>query len=69
MSYESDYIVRTYGVPANKGQRVEYSPANKPARQGVITGFHNQYIKIKFDGDAKMSPGIYHPTDCMRYIA
>ena len=34
----------------------------------VITGFHNQYIKIKFDGDAKAFPGVFHPTDCMRYI-
>lgn len=68
MSYESDYIQRTYGVPAKKGQRVEYAPTNKPARQGVITGFHNQYIKIKFDGDAKVFPGVFHPTDCMRYI-
>ena len=68
MNYEFDYIQRYYGVPARKGQRVEYSPGNKPARQGTITGSHNQYIKIRFDGDAKTFPGVFHPTDGMRYI-
>jgi len=63
-----DYISTYYGVPAKRGQRVEYTSATKPARQGVIVGAHNQYLKIRFDGDTKTYAGVFHPTDGITYL-
>lgn len=61
------YIRDYYRVPAKKGQRVEISVDGK-LRRGAISGAHGQYIKVKFDGDAKPYPGVFHPTDGVRYL-
>ena len=62
-----DYIRSYYGVPAKKGARVEIT-VRGVLRQGTITGAHNHYIKVRFDGDEKTFPGVFHPTDGVRYL-
>lgn len=62
-----EYIRNYYGVPANKGQRVELTHRGL-LRQGEICGAHNQYIKIRFDSDAKPYNGVFHPTDGIKYL-
>lgn len=62
-----EYIRSYYGVPAKKGQRIELTHQGK-LRRATISGAHNQYIKLKFDGDAKPFPGVFHPTDDVRYL-
>lgn len=61
------YIRDYYRVPAKKGQRVELTVDGK-LRQGAISSAHGQYIKIKFDGDAKPYSGVFHPADGVRYL-
>ncbi len=61
------YISTYYGVPAKRGQRVAYASAGK-TRQGVIVNASNQYLKIRFDGDTKTYPGVFHPTDGITYL-
>lgn len=56
LSYIQDY----YGVPAKIGQRV--TAHGKP---GVITGAHNQYIRVRLDGEKQSK--IYHPTNGIVY--
>lgn len=62
-----EYIRNYYKVPAKKGQRVEIT-VRGVLRRGAISGAHNQYIKVKFDGDKKPFPGVFHPTDGVRYL-
>lgn len=62
MTYIQDY----YQVPAEVGRRVEYTDS-KGSREGVITGNHNQYIVIWFDGDKKPA-GVFHPTHGIKYL-
>lgn len=57
------YIRETYGVPAQRGGRVEYTHSG---RLGTITGSRNAHLRIKLDGDRRS--GIYHPTWQMRYL-
>lgn len=61
-----EYIRNYYRVPASRGQRVEVEHNGK-LKQGTITGAHNQYIKITFDGEKKPA-GVFHPTDGVRYL-
>lgn len=60
-----DYIRRTYGVPAKRGGRVEYTGYGQP-RQGVILGASGPHLRVRLDGDrATLS---MHPTWELRYI-
>lgn len=61
-----EYIRNYYRVPAYRGSRVEVEHNGK-LKQGTITGAHNQYIKITFDGEKKPA-GVFHPTDGIKYI-
>lgn len=60
------YIRKTYGVPAKRFGRVEYTGAAKP-QQGTITGAREGYLRIRMDGDNFSQP--YHPTWQLRYLA
>jgi hypothetical protein len=62
------YIAQYYNVPARRGQRVEHTNSANVARQGVIVSAKDQYLRIRFDGDKKRFPGVFHPTDNMRYL-
>jgi hypothetical protein len=68
-THEFDYIARAYGVPARKEQRVEYSPNGKPVKTGRICGVQGHYLRLHFDGEPKPHPGVFHPTDCIRYLS
>ena len=68
MNSDFNYISNHYGVPAKKGQRVEYTCTDGKVKSGIITGTKNQYIKIKFDGDNKPFNGVFHPTSGIKYI-
>lgn len=59
-----DYIRRTYGVPAKRGGRVEYTHP-EPTRMGTITGTRGARLRIRLDGDNHS--GNYHPTWKLSY--
>lgn len=54
-----EYIRDTYGVPAKRGGRIEYTYPS-PSRQGTIIGSSGAKLRIRLDGDAHA--GYYHPT-------
>lgn len=60
-----DYIRKTYGVPAKKGGRVEYTGRAEPAL-GTITGADGAHLMIRLDGARFALP--YHPTWKLRYL-
>jgi len=59
------YIRNTYGVPAKRGARVEYT-GNGGAIQGTITSSRGSHILVRLDGDKFSMP--FHPTWQMRYL-
>lgn len=59
------YIRDTYGVPAKRGARVQYS-GNGIAIQGTITSSRGPHILVRLDGDDFSVP--FHPTWKMRYL-
>jgi len=63
MSFQ--YIRDTYGVPAKRGTRVEYS-RNGMRIQGTITGSRQQYLLVRLDGDRNSIA--FHPTWNLRYL-
>ena len=66
MGYSNmQYVRDTYGVPAKRGARVEYTGGSTP-RQGTITGTGGCGISIRLDGDKISLP--YHPTWKLRYL-
>ncbi|MEN6534115.1 MAG: hypothetical protein ABFD89_10665 [Bryobacteraceae bacterium] len=60
-----DYIRDTYGVPAKRGARIEYTGGEVP-RLGTIIGTRNAHIKVRFD-DSPIH-GNLHPTWKVRYL-
>lgn len=66
MAYSNmQYIRDTYGVPAKRGARVEYT-GGKEARKGTITGAGGCGILVRLDGDKHSLP--FHPTWELRYL-
>ncbi|MDW5314980.1 hypothetical protein [Rhizobium sp. PL01] len=61
-----DYVRSTYGVPAKRGGRVEYSGDKTGLRLGTIIGTYSARLKIRLDGD--QDAGCYHPTWELRYL-
>lgn len=59
------YIRDTYGVPAKRGARVEYS-GNGTAIQGTITSSRGPHILVRLDGDDFSMQ--FHPTWKMHYL-
>ena len=59
------YIRNTYGVPAKRGARVEYTGEISPT-VGTIVGTEGARLRIRMDGETYT--GIYHPTWEMRYL-
>lgn len=56
------YIRNHYGVPATRGM-----PVTIDGRPATIVGFHNQYLRIRFDGDKTIHTA--HPTWQVQYPA
>lgn len=60
-----DWIRKTYGVPAKKGGRVEYTGGDK-SQFGTIVSASRGYLNIRLDGARHAQP--FHPTWELRYI-
>lgn len=60
-----DYIRTTYGVPAKRGGRVEYTGGTVPVL-GTITGAHGARLRIRLDGSEHIHN--FHPTWELRYL-
>ena len=60
-----DYIRRTYGVPAKRGARVQFTDAVK-AVQGTIVGSRGHYIRVRWDETGYTHT--MHPTWMMVYL-
>lgn len=60
-----DYIRKTYGVPAKRGGRVEYTGCGAPER-GTITSADGAYLCIRLDGLKRAAH--FHPTLKLRYL-
>lgn len=58
-----EYIRRTYGVPARRNAPVKYK-----GRLGKVTSTYQQYIHIKFEGEKKRSPNVFHPTSDIEWL-
>lgn len=61
-----EYIRKTYGVPARRGQRVRYAPEGCKPREGVIVGSRGAHLRIRIGEDKR--PGRYHPTWAIEYL-
>jgi hypothetical protein len=64
-SVTMQYIRDTYGVPAKRGGKVEYTGQDKPV-MGTICGARAGYLRIRLDG-AKHSRS-YHPLWKLTYL-
>lgn len=60
-----EYIRKTYGVPAKRLGRVEYTGGQTP-RSGTITGASGGSLKVCMDGHRHSAK--YHPTWELRYL-
>jgi hypothetical protein len=60
-----DYIRRTYGVPAKRGARVNFTHAAKGAL-GTIIGTRGHYLRVRWDASGLVST--MHPTWMMVYL-
>ena len=60
-----DYIRRTYGVPAKRGGRVQYTGRTGP-QLGTITGSRGARLRIRLDGDNYSLN--FHPTWQLQYL-
>lgn len=59
------YIRASYGVPAKRGGRVQFTTAEK-AVQGTIVGTRGQYLRVRWD-DSKRTDTM-HPTWMLVYL-
>ncbi len=60
-----EWVRETYGVPAKRGGRVEYTGGAKPVL-GTIVGASGGHLSIRLDGGKHALP--YHPTWKLRYL-
>lgn len=62
-----EYIRRTYGVPATRGQRIEFSGRQdgKPLL-GEIRAASGAYLRVRFDGEERLYT--LHPTWRVEYL-
>lgn len=60
-----EYIRNTYGVPAKRGARVEYSGAGRPLL-GTITGSKGAHVCIRLDCHKHSLQ--FHPTWKLHYL-
>lgn len=59
------WVRKTYGVPAKRGGRVEYTGCGK-AEQGTIASASGGHLMIRLDGVKHTMP--FHPTWKLRYL-
>lgn len=61
-----EYIRRTYGVPAKRGNKVAFNPTGYVRSIGVIIGSRGQYLRVRWDGDG--ATHTLHPTWRVEYL-
>ena len=61
-----EYIRKSYGVPAWRGGRVEYT-GGRETKYGTISGARGALVRIRLDGEKRL--GLYHPTWELCYLA
>lgn len=62
-----EYIRLSYGVPAKRGARVEFTGnLEKPHMRGTLVGARGQYVRVKMDGEKRF--WTLHPTWELRYL-
>lgn len=59
------WIRKSYGVPAYRGGRVEYTGEER-SELGTITGTCGGHLRIRLDGVRHSMP--FHPTWELRYL-
>lgn len=59
------WIRKTYGVPAKRGGRVEYTGRGW-SELGTITSARSGRVNIRLDGEKHAGP--FHPTWALRYL-
>lgn len=60
-----EWVRSSYGVPARRGGRVEYTGKGK-SQMGTITGASGSHILIRLDEVGFPQP--FHPTWSLRYL-
>ncbi len=60
-----DYIRRTYGVPAKRGGRVQFTNAPK-ACKGTVVAARGQYLRVRWDESGRTDT--MHPTWMLVYL-
>lgn len=61
-----EYIRQTYGVPAKRGGRVEYTGGRVPIKGTILGAALGGRLSVRLDG-SKYS-GWFHPTWHIRYL-
>jgi len=62
-------IRKTYGVPAKRGGRIEFSSvSDRFLRRGTITSARGAHLRVRWDGDKRTWPAPLHPTWRVRYL-
>lgn len=62
------WVRKSYGVPAKRGGRVEYTGEGKDKPEfGTIVGARGGHLRIRLDGVSHAMP--FHPTWRLRYLA
>lgn len=61
-----DYIRTTYGVPARRGGRIEYTDSNGAKWRGTILSARGAHLSVLLDGMRARS--LLHPTWNVRYV-
>lgn len=59
------WVRKSYGVPAKRGGRVEYT-GNGKSEFGTIIGVAGAHLRIRLDGAGRSLP--FHPTWKLRYL-
>lgn len=60
------YIRNTYGVPAKRGARVEYTGGSGGPKLGAVRAADGAHLMILLDGSKHALP--FHPTWELRYL-
>lgn len=62
-----EWIRKSYGVPAKRGGRIEYTGGRAP-EFGTIVSAREGRLRIRLDGMEYTRPLPFHPTYELRYL-
>ena len=61
-----EYIRSTYGVPAKRGGKIEFTDSNGAKWRGTIRSARDSWLRVSLDGLRTISS--LHPTWNIKYI-